>query len=166
VGLHVEAQADRVRGCVLTLRYRLTGPLAEVRMPPAARPSRADGLWRRTCFEAFVAGPAGGYFEFNLSPSGQWAAYRFSGYRAGMEEAVNVGLQNPEAQAFPDHFELSAAFDLAETALADEPVWRLGLSAVIEDTAGGLSYWAIAHPPGRPDFHNPSAFAAQLPEPV
>jgi hypothetical protein len=39
---------------------------------------------------------------------------------------------------------------------------RLVLSAVLEDTDGVLSYWALQHPPGRPDFHHPDAFAVQL----
>ena len=44
--------------------------------------------------------------------------------------------------------------------------WRLGLSAVIEDTSGGKSYWALAHPPGKPDFHHADCFALELPPAV
>jgi hypothetical protein len=33
---------------------------------------------------------------------------------------------------------------------------------VIEDADGSLSYWALAHPPGRPDFHHTEAFALDL----
>ena len=40
--------------------------------------------------------------------------------------------------------------------------WRLGLSAVIEDTNGHKSYWALAHPPGKPDFHHADCFAYEL----
>ena len=39
---------------------------------------------------------------------------------------------------------------------------RLGLSAVLEDADGVLSYWALRHPPGKPDFHHTDAFATQL----
>ncbi len=39
---------------------------------------------------------------------------------------------------------------------------RLGLSAVIEQTDGTKSYWALAHPPGKPDFHHRDCFAHQL----
>ena len=47
---------------------------------------RTDGLWRHTCFEAFIAAAVRPeYWEYNLSPSGAWAAYHFTGYRAGME---------------------------------------------------------------------------------
>ena len=39
---------------------------------------------------------------------------------------------------------------------------RLGLSAVVEDVDGILSYWALRHPSGKPDFHHTDAFALQL----
>jgi len=39
---------------------------------------------------------------------------------------------------------------------------RIGLSAVIEGTDGALSYWALRHSAGRPDFHHADAFALRL----
>jgi ABC-type proline/glycine betaine transport system permease subunit len=65
------------------LRYTLTGDLNALAIPAPLPPGPADGLWQHTCFEAFV-GTAGSaaYREFNFSPSGQWAAYRFSAERA------------------------------------------------------------------------------------
>jgi len=39
---------------------------------------------------------------------------------------------------------------------------RIGLSAVIEETDGTKSYWALRHPPGKPDFHHPDCFALTL----
>ncbi len=41
----------------------------------------------------------------------------------------------------------------------------LGLSAVIQEVDGTKSYWALAHAPGPPDFHNPDCFIATLPAP-
>jgi hypothetical protein len=34
---------------------------------------------------------------------------------------------------------------------------------VIEERNGRKSYWALAHPPGEPDFHHPACFALELP---
>ena len=39
---------------------------------------------------------------------------------------------------------------------------QLGLAAVIESADGALSYWALRHPPGEPDFHHRDAFALAL----
>jgi len=40
----------------------------------------------------------------------------------------------------------------------------VGLCAVIEDGPGALSYWALRHAPGKPDFHHRAAFALELDE--
>jgi hypothetical protein len=39
---------------------------------------------------------------------------------------------------------------------------RLGLAAVIEDRARVLSYWALKHPSGKPDFHHADSFVVTL----
>jgi hypothetical protein len=36
------------------------------------------------------------------------------------------------------------------------------MAAVIEDDAGGLSYWGLRHAPGKPDFHHPNGFALEV----
>ena len=41
---------------------------------------------------------------------------------------------------------------------------EVGLSAVIEEQGGVLSYWALRHPPGKPDFHHRDSFAMELDE--
>jgi hypothetical protein len=51
--------------------------------------------------------------------------------------------------------ELRAEGDLASLPwLAGADRWRVGLTAVVEARDGSLSYWALAHPPGKPDFHS------------
>src|SRR6185503_6002309 len=70
---------------LLSLEFLLEGDLERLRIPGRGAGVRRDELWKHTCFEAFIAlDRAGGYFEINLSPSFDWAVYRFSGYRAGM----------------------------------------------------------------------------------
>jgi len=39
---------------------------------------------------------------------------------------------------------------------------RVGLAVIIEEETGGYSYWALRHPPGKPDFHRQEAFALVL----
>jgi hypothetical protein len=34
----------------------------------------------------------------------------------------------------------------------------------VEDRSGSLSYWALRHAAGKPDFHHPDAFALELDE--
>jgi hypothetical protein len=163
----LDVEITRPAPRVLALRYVLTAGLAEVRLPALAAPVRADGLWRRTCFEAFVRVPGGdGYCEFNLSPSTEWAAYGFDGYRAGMRSLEGIATPRVKTSVGEDHFVLEAVLDL--DALADLPIdqpWRVGLSAVIEAGNGTLSYWALAHPAGRPDFHAADCFTGEVAAP-
>jgi hypothetical protein len=145
----------------LTLCYRVSGVSGDLVLPTPGEPARADELWRHTCFEAFVRAPPGeGYLELNFAPSRQWAAYRFDGYRQGMAPA-DVAAPGIEVRADGDRLELTAT-----VSLPDDGPWRLGLSAVIETADGSRSYWALAHPPGRPDFHHADCFALELPAPL
>ena len=125
--------------------------MEQVRLPPKGlRP-----LWQHTCCEAFVTRPGSpAYHEFNFSPAGDWAAYAFADYRQGAPlDAPDPGIA---VRALPEMLELSAALDLPPGKL------RLGLSAVIEERDGTLSYWALRHAPGKPDFHNREDFALEL----
>ena len=145
------------------LVYRVTGDVTALAVPAPAAPIRADDLWRHTCFEAFLR-PEGGeaYCEFNFAPSGAWAAYAFDAYRDG--------ARSPEAALAPTivvkqrRHSLQVFVWLRLEGLGDftKPS-HLGLSAVIETTDGTKSYWALAHAPGKPDFHHDDAFALELP---
>ena len=159
----------------LRLRYELRGDPRRIRIPPASTVGRSDGLWRHTCFEAFVRiDDAPWYLELNFSPSGQWAAYRLEGYRDGMgplelEEPPRIVVSREEPAEPAGHrpclLELDALVRLPLLSGSRGRGLRLGLCAVVEDDAGGLSYWALHHAPGRPDFHHPHAFALELPCP-
>ena len=142
----------------LTLRYRVTGAIAGIAIPPPATPIRTDELWKHTCFEAFLQPtPGDAYFEFNFAPSTQWAAYAFTGYREGMTPA-DVPAPIIETHATDTTLELRVTL----TDLPPGPC-RVAVTAVIETKSGAKSYWALAHPPGRPDFHHIAGFAYDLP---
>ncbi|MNC86336.1 hypothetical protein D3C83_19880 [compost metagenome] len=137
--------------------YRIEGEIARLRIPPPRPPQRAEGLWQHTCCELFACGPdAPAYREFNFAPSGEWAAYEFRGYREGarpLDSAVEIRVKQAAGR-----LELAASIPFS----ADRA--RLGLCAVVEEQeSGALSYWALRHAPGKPDFHHPVAFALELP---
>lgn len=152
------------RADVLFFEYVLRTDMARVRVPQAAGPERADGLWKHTCFEAFIsAAGLAGYYELNFSPSRQWALYSFDGYRKGMSP---VDVSSPPRIAIKTHDDrlaLQAVVSLRDLGLAGQrPGLKLALSAVVEDDSGTLSYWALRHAPGKPDFHHPDSFVLEL----
>ena len=163
----IEVEVARPRPGGLVLCYIVTGKMGHLRMPTVTTPTRTDQLWRHTCFEAFVrASPNAAYYEFNFAPSTQWAAYEFGGYRDGMRVASEVCARGFAVDSNGDSYRLRVSAELDRLpGLPGDSVWRLGLSAVIEETSGRKSYWALTHPPGKADFHQPDCFALQLPAP-
>ncbi len=146
----------------LRLTYEVIGRIDGLRLAPLDGPQRRDGLWRTTCFEAFVRATTGtAYYELNFAPSSAWAAYRFQAYREGMQVAQDVSPPRIEPRVARDRFALHAS--LAIGGLPRHEPWQLGIAAVIEELDGGMSYWALAHPPGKPDFHHADGFTATLP---
>lgn len=161
----IEAQAERARETVLTAQFTLRGAIDSVVIPAEAPPTRADRLWEHTCFEAFIR-PVGStsYLELNFAPSRAWAAYRFDDYRAGMRNAALSAPLRLERVDAPNAVKLEIAVDLAgEPNFPAHSDWRIGLSAVIESANASKSYWALAHPSERPDFHHADGFALDLP---
>ena len=118
---------------------------------------RKDELWTTTCFEAFIAAPGEQrYWEVNLAANGDWAVYRFDGYRE---------CQTPQELSAPPtvRLERSGHQLQLDARIALEPWWTpgvcpdLALTAVIDRGQKGLSHWALSH--GRKaDFHDRSTF--------
>jgi hypothetical protein len=149
----LEVHLESVAGGVLKLRYILSAQMDRLRIPPPRDAARRDELWKHTCFEAFVAAEADGqYRELNFAPSSEWALYTFDDYRKGMAASA---AETPSiiVQRGAERLTVEVSADSGLTA-----VRRLALSAVIEDGDGRLSYWALRHPPGKPDFHHPESF--------
>jgi len=156
----IEVDVQRHSGR-LALHYALRGDVGLVAWPEGVSGERTNELWKHTCFEAFVRvddRPA--YLELNFAPSGEWASYHFDDYRAGMRIADDIIAPPFEAFGIGERYDLRAAADLRGP---DQHLpWRLALSAVIEETNGAKSYWALRHPPGKPDFHHADSFAYEL----
>lgn len=177
--------------------FIVSRPPEALRLPEAAMPARADGLWRKTCFEVFLRRPGEtAYQEFNFSPSGEWAAYSFDDYRkhrhdldigtlfittsdpdqfamASVARLESLGVDSETARLLAAstrdtpmlgpalQFGLSAMLD--SNGSGEDGQWLVGLSAVIEEAEGTRSYWALAHPADKPDFHHPDSFACDIP---
>jgi len=160
----VTAGATLAREGRLALHYAVHGKIAALSIP-APGPARVGWkLWRHTCCELFVREKgAEAYHEFNFSPSGEWAAYAFTRYREGAtltDEALNpqVAVQSGAAR-----LDLYALVDLARVSPSYVRArLTLGLAVIIEEATGGLSYWALKHASGKPDFHHAAAFALEL----
>jgi hypothetical protein len=140
--------------------FGISAPASRFVIPAVVQePVRADNLWETTCFETFLqVSGEDAYREWNFAPSGDWAAYDFTKYRAGR---TNADVSAPYIRIENNMTWWAVGATIAVEADAR---WALGLSAILEEKDGTKSYWAIAHPQrDKPDFHDPACFAAHLP---
>lgn len=155
----------RADGAILCIDYLLVADLGErptaLLLPATAeQPSRRDGLWQHTCLEAFVAATDGEpYWELNLAPSGDWAVYRFDGYRS-QQQSPPLAAPPVSIRSRSDGVELRLRWPLPRE-LADAGPLSLGITAVLEQRNGAISYWALHHPGPEADFHRREGFTLQ-----
>ncbi len=160
IRIEMESGARRV-GNLLSVSFLAVGEIERLKIPKLTYSKRSDGLWKSTCLEVFIRPEKAHekYCELNFSPSGEWAAYAFDGYRDKMHMAhFRNPIVNFEATVSTLHL-------WAEMRLPDifSGVIDIGLSAVLEEKSGHKSYWALEHPEGKPDFHHPDSFVLKLP---
>lgn len=141
----------------LMLRYRVDG-CSSLTAPQFRGKGRGEELWQTTCFELFLYDGAGRYREFNFSPSQQWAAYRFAGYRSQRENFEPRRTPEIIPEMGRKIFMLTAFIDLAEL----EGAQSAAVSAVLEEKGKRPSYWALVHNGLKPDFHDPTCFRLPL----
>lgn len=160
--LYIGVKAQYHQG-YLTLRYEVQGNIGNLLIPELKQATKADELWQHTCFEAFIAVvEEAPYHEFNFSPSSQWAAYGFDDYRARNKWQAK---QAPAIHFVRTDHTLVLTAVISEIDLPDNPhnqPYRLGLTAVLETKADALSYWALFHPSGKPNFHHRNGFTLSL----
>jgi hypothetical protein len=164
----ITVEVDSLTTDLLVLNYRIRGDIDRLQLPPQAASRFQDLLWQHTCLEAFLGfDDSDTYFEFNFSPSSQWAVYRFDSYRQNVTSLnpvppprVIVRRRDDELGADVD-IHLSAIPGLTAGEIEGRDL-RLAVSAVMQSEQGVISYWALAHPPGKPDFHHRDGFALRL----
>lgn len=146
------------------LRYEVNGETDRILLPArSSSPARTDDLWKATCFELFVALPGEPqYWEFNMSPSGDWNVYKMDAYRRLGFREETAFTQLPFAfTSGHSSLSLDLSVDLASI-LPPGQVLQVGITAVIQTTKGEDSYWALAHPGPQADFHLRDSFTLTL----
>jgi hypothetical protein len=149
---------------ILSLHYSLTGDTDAILLPgAAAQPTRKDDLWRMTCFEFFLALPAQPqYWEFNMSPSGDWNIYRMDAYRRiGFREETSM-------QRLPFAFlkgtgtiSMDVEADL-NPIVSESDSLQTAITSIIQTSEGHETYWALVHPNPQADFHLRESFIIHL----
>jgi hypothetical protein len=148
---------------ILSIEYQLFGDMNAISIaPPATAPSRQSHLWEATCFEFFIGIPGDrNYWEFNLSPSGDWAVFALDDYRQGLRDELAFTSLLFQVDRYPNYITLSLEFDLSELILAEQDL-EMSVTTVIKSSQDELSYWAIAHSGKEADFHLRDSFSIKM----
>ena len=160
-GMNIQGAIERTSQA-LVLSFLLQGNLDDFVLPPAAKQTRCDNLWQSTCFEMFWAEEGKkNYWELNLAPTGGWNVYAFTDYRTGMRQEERVGEPLIEIKHTEERFSLTAELRIGNLHPNNAPL-RVGVSGVLKHRDSRLSYWALAHPEDKPDFHAPQTFLLRV----
>lgn len=161
-GVSIRGRLGR-QGSLFTISFILSGQLADVVIPAAAlAPARRWLLWETTCLEFFLALPGhDDYWEFNLSPSGDWNVFHLTDYRQGIQEEMAITHLPLEIHRQPDRLTISLTIDLQAILPADRP-WEVAISTVLQHLDGRYTYWALNHPAPQPDFHHRAGFSITI----
>lgn len=146
----------------IVAKFSLRGDTAAIRWPASlAATGQGTSLWKHTCFELFISpGDNPNYWEYNFSPSRQWAIYAFEDYRKPMPITVSQPPQIISPRLTHNTFSLQAGFTLASE-LVDKPI-SVGACAVIETIDGQYYYYALSHCSDKPDFHRRESFLIKM----
>lgn len=124
---------------------------------------RVVGLWESTCFELFILSPSGKYYEFNFSPSGNWNIFYFESYRSDLKEAIDCPTPLIDVRAHKEK-KIHLTYDLFElpNGFFEMGKMKVGITAVLEDNKKSKSFWSLAHPKDKADFHSPIGMTIKL----
>lgn len=146
--------------------YQLTQDLASIDMGVyTPHKSRCLNLWEKTCFELFLKNTNGHYIEFNFSPNFEWNAFYFEKLRGPLKELEMAQVPVLDILNSSDKFSLVAKIPLSSLPVEFQnniANCDLGITTVIKDRKGEISYWALTHKDSKPNFHHYDSFIGKF----
>ncbi|WP_310482038.1 DOMON-like domain-containing protein [Chamaesiphon sp. VAR_48_metabat_403] len=156
---------------LLSIEYQLQGDLDTILLqrgsanaidPPAIIPSRKFELWSTTCFEFFIGIPDNlEYWEFNLSPSGDWNVFHLDNYRQGLQNELAFTSLPFKIDRQANSLLLTLTFGLSRIIPIQQEI-EISVTTVIESNQHEISYWALTHPGTEADFHRRDSFIIKI----
>lgn len=123
--------------------------------------ARVLKLWEKTCFELFIKNERNEYVEFNFSPNFEWNCFYFKKLGDPLLEWDQMASLAIDILLSADHFFLFAQIkkELFPKGFFDKKTnLTAGITSVIKEKTGSMSYWALSHADTRPNFHHFDSF--------
>jgi hypothetical protein len=150
----------------LYISYKLSGDLSSIDLGEGKpHHSRVLKLWEKTCFELFIQNSKKEYVEFNFSPVFEWNSFYFEKKGDPLKEFQKMDGVKLDILLSLDVFHLIVEIDKKKFPVnffdkSENGVFHLsaGITGVVKEKSGRLSYWALEHADQRPNFHHPDSF--------
>jgi hypothetical protein len=160
--IEISGRIDR-QDQILSIEYQLQGNLDAVSIfPPSATPGRKFELWLATCFEFFIGIPGNSdYWEFNLSPSGDWNVFHLDDYRQGLQNEIAFTSLPLTIERQPNSLLLRATINLSKIISIEQDL-EISVTTVIKSSQNEISYWALTHTGTEADFHRRDSLIVKI----
>jgi len=156
--IEIHCMGSITRENEIKIRFSLTGNLQHIKFDSImAGGKRTDNLWQKTCFELFIKTVGSlNYWEYNLSPSCNWAIYGFADYRDGKFDELSVDTLPISVNVQANVLSLESYLPLPQPLIGQK--LKIGLSSVVQDKNGDIYYYALKHLKEQADFHDENSF--------
>ena len=133
--------------------FEITGEIENYLFDNQQKQSRKNELWKRTCFELFIAKQNDfHYYELNMSPSTEWNFYSFLDYKQEMIEEKSISEPSIQISQTPKGYLFSFNFELYTNVLEDN--FMFNLAVILLDTKGVRHFYSIHRRREKVDFHD------------
>lgn len=142
------------------ISYKVQGDLASIDLGPGVpNHARVIKLWEKSCFELFIKNSKDNYIEFNFSPEFEWNCFYFEKKGDALAEYARMNCLKTDILLSLEVFHLIVEIDKSkfpEGFFAGD--LSAGITSVIKEKSGKMSYWALSHNDTRPNFHHFDSF--------
>ena len=144
------------------ISYRIRRNLALINLGNSTpNKARLVKLWEKTCFELFIKNKDNQYMEFNFAPNFEWNCFYFNQAGAPLLEWEQMQTPVIDILLSSEHFfmfvDIKKEF-FPKGFFNEESELSAGITSVIKDNTGSISYWALSHADPRPNFHHFDSF--------
>ena len=166
----IQCSGKMIKDHGIDLCFEITGDVSQIDFESTkSSPQRMDNLWQKTCFEVFIKSDnSASYWEYNMSPSKDWAIYGFTDYREGKFDELSIEDLPIQTMQQETLFTLQC-FIVFPRALLNEKLnenlhkkLKIGLSTVIQNSNGDIYYYALHHSKMEADFHDERSFTIEV----
>lgn len=161
--IKIDCELNQARDSIF-ISYKVQGALESLDLGTGVpKHARQIKLWEKTCFELFIKDETNSYIEFNFSPDFEWNCFYFE--KKGDPLLEFKKMEQVKFDILFSNDVVHIVLELQKRMFPDqffEGKLAAGISSVIKEKTGNLSYWALSHHDIKPNFHDFRSFSGSI----